>query len=162
MMRVFAVVALPLILWQAAQAQAVLTATGYGPIVFGNTLEQASKAINEAEPAKSPEDGDCRYVQFKSLPGVELMVENGVITRADASPSVRNALNISVGVSLKLVKRKFPSARITAHQYDPAGHYITIVGANKKSALVLEEGHGVITDIRAGLMPSVQYVERCL
>lgn len=147
----------------ASAGEPVLSATGYGAVKFGVKLSDVETMVSEhvAAPADN-DDAACRYVQLKAYPEAQFMVEQGVITRADVSAKAKNNLNISVGMRLKKVKVKYPSAHIEPHHYDPSGHYVIFKSADGKAAIVMEEGDGKITDIRGGLEPSVEYVEGCL
>ncbi|MES2189893.1 MAG: hypothetical protein V4454_07210 [Pseudomonadota bacterium] len=92
------------------------------------------------------------------------MVEEGVVTRADAhdDQSVKNSANLRVGMSLGSVKRLHPKIQIKPHQYDENGHYLILESDDKKRAIVAEEIDGKVAEVRAGLNPSVGYVEGCL
>jgi hypothetical protein len=59
------------------------------------------------------------------------------------------------------VKKRFPHVRIDPHKYDEEGHYLVLLTPDGKAALLFEEGGGMVTDVRAGLEPSVEYVEGC-
>ncbi|MDD4964649.1 MAG: hypothetical protein PHI11_12110 [Gallionella sp.] len=141
----------------------VLSATGYGAIKFGAKLSDVEKTVSEhvAAPANDDEAA-CRYVQIKAYPEANFMVEQDVITRADVSAKAKNNLNISVGERLAKVTAEHPSAHTEPHHYDPSGYYLIFKSAEGKSAIVMEVGGGKITDIRAGLEPSVEYIEGCL
>lgn len=145
----------------SARLKAVLSPTGYGPIKFGARLDDIEKAIGPRLDPERPLDPGCGYVRFKTLPGVRFMVEGGIITRADAEAGVSNTLNIEVGASLDSIRKARPEARIAPHKYDPEGHYVTFSSPDSHAAIVMEEGAGVIKAIRAGLQPSVAYVEGC-
>ena len=43
-----------------------------------------------------------------------------------------------------------------------AGHYLTVRTRDKKFAIVFETDGARVTEIRAGGVPSVEYVEGCL
>ena len=146
---------------QTAGSKAVLSPAGYGPIKFGARLEDIEKAIGPRLDPGRPLDPGCGYVRFGTLPGVRFMAEGGIITRADAEAGVPNALNIEVGASLDDIRKARPEARIAPHKYDPEGHYVTFSSPDSHAAIVMEESAGVITAIRAGLQPSVAYVEGC-
>jgi hypothetical protein len=91
------------------------------------------------------------------------MVEEGILTRADVTDSsIPNAFHIKIGTTLDEVKRRFSTVIVERHQYDPTGHYLIFKSKDGKRAIVFEEGNGKITDVRAGVEPSVQYVEGCL
>ncbi len=145
----------------ALAAEPVLSPRGYGVIQFGQTLKSAEKVLNEsiASPVLSIE---CDYVEFKKLPNVKFMVENGVITRADVSETISNSAGIRVGMSIARVKRIQPRIKIEPAHYDPNGHDMTLSTQDQRAALVFEADKYKVTSIRGGLQPSVGYVERCL
>jgi hypothetical protein len=47
------------------------------------------------------------------------------------------------------------------HKYEPQSHYLVLPSTDGMSALVFEESGGLITKVRAGVEPSVEYVEGC-
>lgn len=147
----------------ASAGEPVLSALGYGAVKFGAKLSDVEKLVSEHVAAHRDEDDEaCRYVQFKAYPEAKFMIEQGVITRADVSAKAKNNLNISVGTQLEKIRARHPSVHIEPHKYDPIGHYLIFKSANGKTAIVMEESGGRITDIRGGLEPSVEYVEGCL
>lgn len=89
------------------------------------------------------------------------MVENDVITRADLRQNLPNSLNVTFNMSSAEILKRHPNAVVTKHKYDEAGHYLTLSAPDRRSAFVLEESKGRITEIRSGLLPSVKYVEGC-
>ena len=90
------------------------------------------------------------------------MVEDGIVTRADVASNIPNSSGVRIGMRLSEVKRRFPNVNVEPHKYDKHGHYLSLPTADGKAALLFEEGEGRVTDVRAGLFPSVAYVERCL
>lgn len=145
-----------------AAGSLILTDKSYGPVTFGNKLTEIEKRVGEKAKSETGEKG-CDFITFKKFPGIMFMVEDGIVTRADAiSPKVRNELDIQVGMPLEEVKRRYPQVEIKRHQYDPNGHYLIFKSKDGKRAIVFEEGDGKITDTRAGTEPSVEYVEGCL
>ncbi|QSX79724.1 hypothetical protein [Agrilutibacter solisilvae] len=52
--------------------------------------------------------------------------------------------------------------KVEPHQYDPDGHYLIVTSSDGKSAMVFETDGNRVTDMRAGLLPAVRYVEHCL
>ena len=147
----------------ASAGEPVLSATGYGAVKFGAKLSDVEKTVSEHVAAPTDDDeAACRYVQLKTYPEAQFMVEQGVITRADVSAKAKNNLNISVGARLAKVRAEHPSVHLEPHHYDASGHYLIFKSADGKASIVMEEGGGKITDIRGGLEPSVEYVEGCL
>jgi hypothetical protein len=143
----------------SANAQ-VLLPSGYGDIRFGEKLIVVEARLKEKA---SPEKREfaCDFVKFKKYPGLSFMVEDGIVTRADAAPEVKNVAGVAVGASMASVKKRFPHVRIDPHKYDEEGHYLVLPTPDGKAALLFEEGGGMVTDVRAGLEPSVEYVEGC-
>jgi len=145
-----------------AAASKLLSAEGIGAIRFGMTLDQAQQAVGTKATLPQPFDPACSMVRFAGLPKLRFMVENGVVTRADAEASVDNALGIAVGDTLAAVRASHPEAQVSRHKYDENGHYLTFPSADGRAAIILEESGGKVTKMRAGLQPAVAYVESCL
>ena len=147
---------------QPVPAQPVLSTLGYGTVRFGMKLQEVEALVGDKPVPLGESDPACSSVRFAALPGVRFMVEQGVVTRADAGPAVANALGIAVGDTLAQVKAKFPAVALTPHKYLPGGHYLTFDSADKHTAVIMEEDGKKITKIRSGLQPAVAYVEVCL
>jgi hypothetical protein len=146
----------------APAAPATLTAQGYGKLRFGDKLAATETALGEKAQQLGENDPACSSVRFKALPGVRFMVEQGVITRADADTGTPNETGIAVGDTLAQAKQKAPSLQVGPHKYLPEGHYLTVRGAQPNTAIVMEEDGKAVTKIRAGVEPAVNYVEVCL
>lgn len=138
-----------------------LSAQGYGKVRFGEKLAVVEARLKE-KGTPSNREFACDFVQLKVYPGVRFMVEEGIVTRADIDPSIKNATGISVGASLASVKKRIPQIRIDPHKYDEQGHYLVLSTRDGKAAIVFEESEGRVEEVRAGLKPSVEYVEGCL
>lgn len=145
----------------AATAPGALRADGVGPVRFGMRLAEAEQAAGGKASLPAPFDPACSMVRFASLPKLRFMVEQGVVTRADAEPGVENAVGIAVGDTLAQVQAAHPDAKLGAHKYDPSGHTITFPSADGRAAIIAEETGGKLTKVRAGLQPAVAYVETC-
>lgn len=141
-------------------ASNVLSAEGIGAIRFGMKLADAEQAAGKAT-LPEPFDPVCSMVRFASLPKLRFMVEEGVVTRADAEPGVENAAGVAVGDTLAQVRDKHPDAQVGTHKYDKNGHYVTFPSSDGRGAVILEESGGKVTKVRAGLQPAVAYVETC-
>ncbi|MBL4596679.1 MAG: DUF1311 domain-containing protein [Robiginitomaculum sp.] len=137
----------------------------YGPIRFGQTVASIEAELGEkiALTENGAEDIEfCYMARFPRYPKALLMVEKGIITRADVDASVGNTLGVSVGDSFASVKTKFPNAEIGLQKYIDNAHEITIHSNPIGFSILLSEEAGKITDIRAGTAQSVQLVEHCL
>lgn len=137
-----------------------LSAEGMGAVRFGMKLAEAEEAAGKAT-LPEPFDPVCSMVRFASLPKLRFMVEDGVVTRADAEAGVENSLGVAVGDTLAQVRDKHPEAQVGTHKYDKNGHYVTFPTADGRAAIILEESGGKVTKVRAGLQPAVAYVETC-
>jgi hypothetical protein len=144
-----------------ANASTSLRADGVGAIRFGMTLEQAQQAAGSKAALPEPFDPACSMVRFASLPKLRFMVENDVVTRADAEPGIENAVGVPFGATLAQIRAKHPAAEVTPHKYDESGHYVSFPGADGRSAIILEVTGDKVTKMRAGLQPAVAYVETC-
>ena len=138
-----------------------LSASGVGAVRFGMTLAQAEQASGSKATLPKPFDPACSMVRFPALPKLRFMVEEGIVTRADAEPGVDNAAGVAVGDTLAQVRARHPGAAVAAHKYDANGHVVTLPSADGRAAIILEETGGKIAKVRAGLQPAVAYVETC-
>jgi hypothetical protein len=138
----------------------LLTQERMGQVVFGASLKSVEDILSE-NVSDQVKDPACSMVSFKAYPGTLFMVEEGVVTRADAAPNVPNVLRIKVGDSREAVLERYPKAHVDPHKYLQGGYYLTFPSKDGKAAIVLEVGDDRILEIRAGLQPSVSYVERC-
>jgi hypothetical protein len=146
----------------ASASTPTLSTQGYGKLRFGDTLAATETSLGEKAQQLGENDPACSSVRFKALPGARFMVEKGVITRADADTGTPNDAGIKVGDTLAQARDKAPSLQVGPHKYLPEGHYLSIRGAQPNAAIVIEEDGKAVTKIRAGLEPSVNYVEVCL
>ena len=148
---------------RALRREPALSATSYGEVVFGERIEDVEAHLNEkAPPITDPDEKFCRQIEFKAYPGVYFMIEQGRVTRAESSAPIKTSIGYTVGSSLADIQKHVPGATVEPHFYDPDGHYVTVKVKEGKAAILMEEANGKITDIRGGLIPSVQYVEGCL
>ena len=142
-------------------AGGVLSPEGYGSVRFGMKIEDVEAALKQRATESYTKTG-CDYAEFKKYPGLRFMIEDGVVTRADARKGVKNSAAVSEGMSLEAVRARFRTASIQPHKYDDDGHYVILSTEDGRSAIVLEESKGRVTAVRAGRKPSVEYVEGCL
>jgi hypothetical protein len=145
-----------------AAERLVLTDKSYGIVTYGSKLKAIEKQLGEAAKGETG-DKECDFVKFDKLPGINFMVENGIITRADVeSPQIQNKLQIRIGTSIAEVKHRYPKVEVKPHKYDETGHYLIFKSRDGKRAILFEESDGKVTKARAGVEPSVEYVEGCL
>jgi hypothetical protein len=145
----------------AVAGTGVLSPQGYGLVRFGMKVEETERALKQRTTAPYSTAG-CDYVEFKKYPGLQFMVEDGIVTRADARRNIHNSAKVRVGMTLATVKTMHPSVKVEPHHYDDQGHYLILSTNDGGAAILFEESKGEVTDIRAGLKPAVEYVEGCL
>lgn len=142
----------------AASAQ-TLSPDGYGKVRFGDRLDATERRLGQ-KATPSPADPACSIVRFKRYPRVTFMVEQGVITRADAKTVVRNSAGITARMSAADAQRHEPKLRAELHKYDENGSYLVLPQGEDK-ALIFETSKGKLTRMRGGVKPAVEYVESC-
>ena len=145
----------------ACKEEPVLSAEAYGPVVFGSQLVDVERTLN-VRASRDHEDPFCYYVHLPQHPGVEFMIEQGVVTRAEVNADVPNTLSIKVGAPLAQIKKAHPDIIVKPHKYVSNGFYLVSKTVNGKNAIVMEVVDDKVTKIRAGIEPSVEYVEGCL
>ncbi len=138
---------------------------GYGEIMFGTSVEDISRSTGlEFIPTQDGRDWEeaCKYMDVKGDKGIRYMVENGVLTRAEVPVSTPTLLKIDISKSISEIKEQHPEAIVKNHKYAMDGHYIIFYNSNKSKALLLEYYESKVQIMRAGVVPSVLYVEGCL
>jgi hypothetical protein len=145
-----------------------LTEDGLGPVRIGMTVRQASKALGRPlKPAAEPDEDErhCYYVYPDvSDDALGFMVSEDRIARVDVyKPGIRTATGVGVGTSeAEVIRRYGGKVRIEPHFYTgPEGHYL-IVEPRRGTQILFETDGKCVTQYRAGKLPEVEYVERCL
>jgi hypothetical protein len=144
-----------------------VTEHGIGPLRAGMTFAEASAALGGALriPAGVDTTG-CDYLVWSDgPPGVHVMFDEHHIARVDVdTTSVATAAGARVGDDEARIKRLYPGqVTVTQHKYED-GHYLTVVPpapADKRYRIIFETARGRVTRYRAGMTPSVEYVEGC-
>lgn len=150
-----------------ALADATISTAGLGPVRIGMTLDQASSAIGfplTGEPVPSP---DCYFVSAPELPEtVSFMLSDGTVARVDvADGSYATVSGAMVGDTEAEIMDLFGARiEVSPHAYTPGGNYLTFVPVDPGDAgfrVVFETDGSVVTHIRSGRLPEVEYVEGC-
>lgn len=140
----------------------------YGDVRVGMTPAEASEVLRvplaPAQPGQEAEP--CHYVFPNGAVSatIAFMVSNGRIARFDTtSLVVPSADGARVGDSeATLLARYGERATVTPHKYgDADDHYVSVYVLGGTHALVYETMDGVVTAIRGGRRPEVEYVEGC-
>jgi hypothetical protein len=144
-----------------------VSAHGIGALRVGMTFDQASEALGGAlrVPAGVDTTG-CDYLVWSGGPsGVHVMFDEHRIARVDVdTASIATAAGARIGDDEARIKQLYPGqVKVTPHKYED-GHYLTVTptaAAEKQFRIVFETARGRVTRYRAGLMPTVEYVEGC-
>jgi hypothetical protein len=151
------------------QPSPVVTVTehGIGALRVGMTFDEASTALGGA--LRVPVGVDttgCDYLVWSGGPsGVQVMFDEHRIARIDVdTASIATAAGARIGDAEARIKRLYPGrVKVTPHKYED-GHYLTMTPAapaDRQFRIIFETARGRVTRYRAGLMPSVEYVEGC-
>lgn len=143
----------------------VLSFTGLGPVRIGMPVREAERALKTKLHEEQADDPDeCHYASNEAvLPGVAFMLEHRKIVRIDVnSGAYRTSSGVQIGMTEEDVRKRHPNVVVEQHQYDPSGHYLTIVGEDGRHAIVFETDGKMVTNFRGGERGPVAYVEGCL
>lgn len=148
----------------AAPAWSV-TLEAAGPVRFGMSAQEASTAAGVTPGTAAPTDSACHYWVPPGAPaGLRLMLENGVVVRADAdSAGITTIGSLGVGSPVESVVVVLgPSLQVTPHKYqwEEGWRYLSF-SDDTIHRLIFEVDSHVVRSWRAGLLPAVEYVEGC-
>ena len=143
-----------------ATSPVVLRSTGAGAVAFGASLAETELMV-DSKASGSNSDAACRYVEFSTLPGLRFTVENGVVTRADAGPGVRNELGVQLGDTTESVLSLYPNLSMRKNRESAGGTDLILIDPDGGHAIVMQAAGNKIISIRAGLSASVGSVQGC-
>jgi len=144
-----------------------VTEHGIGPLRAGMTFTEADAALGGAllVPVGVDTTGCDYLVWHGGPPGVRVMFDQHRVARVDVdTASIATAAGARVGDAEARIKRLYPGqVTVTPHKYED-GHYLTVTPpapADKRYRLIFETAGDRVTRYRAGVLPSVEYVEGC-
>jgi hypothetical protein len=139
-----------------------LSMDSFGPIRVGMSVAEAQRAAG-VELTGNLSLPRCAMLYLATDPAVQLMIEHGQVTRIDVTDGRHpTVLGIRVGDTEARAQATYGGKlEVTPHKYDGRGHYLTLRSPDKKSAMIFETDGERIVRMRAGVVPSVEYVERC-
>jgi hypothetical protein len=143
-----------------ATSPVVLRSTGAGAVAFGTSLAETELMVG-SKASGSSTDAACRYVEFSSLPGLRFTVENGVVTRADAGPGVRNELGVQLGDTTESVLSLYPGLSVRKNRESAGGTDLILIDPDGAHAIVMQAAGNKIISIRSGLSASVGSAQGC-
>lgn len=144
-----------------------LAADGFGPLTVGMSAVDASAATEGTlVAAGATNDAPCVYAMWPEAPGgVRVMFEDDALVRVELHESgVATNAGVQVGDPVSTLDSLYgESARRMPHKYTDGSYVIVLPGApaDTISRIVFETDNSVITTIRGGRFPQVEYVEGC-
>lgn len=145
---------------QRAPSSPTLSATGVGPVAFGVPLAESELLLGEKAIGQDT-GAACRYVEFRSLPGLRFTVLDGVVTRADAAEGVTNALGVNVGDTTDAAVALYPDLIVQRSRESVGGTNFVYVARGGGHAIVLQAAGNKIIAVRAGLRSAVEGSQGC-
>lgn len=138
---------------------------GLSPAAAGQTVKEAEKALGARLVAPESQKGRrCQVMTSSAQPGVQYVVDQGVITRIDTRDKRWSTVRgVRVGDSEALVRQVYGKRLIVSpHPYFERGHRLSVISADRKYALVMEsDDAGRIITMRGGRLPVVEALEGC-
>lgn len=140
---------------------------GVGPIRVGMTPVEAESALGGLL-VRQTADERCAYLWPKNGPGgVSFMVTDGRISRIDIdSCQFKTLSGAHIGTTEADLGRLYSGmVTVTRHQYVDQGHDMTVKVRDTKYQdyrVVFETDGSRVTRFRAGRLPEVGFLERCL
>jgi hypothetical protein len=141
-----------------------VTLRSAGPIRFGMTIEEARKALHDS--GDPPSSEECDYWSPDAAPdSVHFLTEGGRVMRIDVlGSSVPTGSGAHVGDPEDRIKSLYGDRlHVEPHPYTD-GHNLVFVPrdpADTAYRIVFETNGKIVTRYRAGLRPTVEYIEGC-
>jgi len=140
-----------------------------GPLRYGMSLSEASRALGETFKIDAKEPGEsCTYVRPSAAPwGVSFMVIDTVVERVDVHEGKVTTLSgAHIGSTEAEIKALYPGhIDVQPHPYTgPEGHYLIYVPQDPSDStfrIIFETDGEKVTMYRAGRRPAVEYIEGC-
>ncbi len=140
-----------------------------GPVRYGISLTEASRALGETLTLDATEPGEsCAYLHPAAAPwGVSFMVIDTLVERVDVHEGkVTTVSGAHIGSTEAEIKALYPGhIEIEPHPYTgPEGHYLIYVPQDPSDTMfriIFETDGDKVTMYRAGRRPAVEYIEGC-
>jgi len=148
-------------------ANAKLSTAGLGPVRVGMTVEEGERVSGVTLVADDFGDQACRYYTPDRGPdGVAFMVSSGEIVRVDiTSGTITTLSGYGIGSTKDEIVEAFGDRIETTPHPFTDGEYVVFVPVDEvdsdKRVLWETDAEGVVTAIRAGRQPFVDFTEGC-
>jgi hypothetical protein len=145
----------------------ILNEHGVGPVRVGMRVAQADTATPGGLDRTTDLAPECDVLHPKRGPrGLSFLFEDARLARVAARDGARVAtrLGIRLGDGEARVRQLYPAARVRPHKYVAGGHELVVIPgapADTLYRIVFETDGKVVTEMRGGLWPPVEYVEGC-
>ena len=148
-----------------------LTLTGLGGVEIGMTIKQASQktGIQFVNESSGGEEGGCFYYKAAQEPqDVYYMVTEGKIARIEVNTkNITTLSGAKVGDTEERIKALYPGKiEEEGHEYVPGGKYLIFVpedASNQNYRVLFETNEkGIVTQMRSGKLPEVNWIEGCV
>lgn len=146
---------------------AAITATGFGPLRTGMSIEEATVATGGTlnVPITTMPD-QCEYASWSAAPrGVTVMFTGGTLVRIDVvEPGIPTPEGLEVGATVARADSLYASTAIRRpHKYTDGEYLILrpLAPADTIHRMVIEITDGKVVAYRIGLFPAVEFVEGC-
>ncbi len=133
--------------------------------MIGVPLSEIAGTIG-ASPDINPAERECSYVRASgALAGVAFMIRDGRIARVDVNEAtVRTVEGAGIGTTESELRTLY-AGHLTErpHKYTD-GRYLIVAPVGPESAthrMVFETDGSVVTKLRSGQLPEVEWVEGC-
>jgi hypothetical protein len=138
---------------------------GLSPAAAGQTVKEAEKALGVPLVAPPSQQGrSCQVRTSSAQPGVQYVVDKGVIVRIDTRDKRWSTMRgLRVGDSEARARELYGKRlQVSPHPYFERGHRLAVMSADRKHALVMESNDaGRIITLRGGRLPAVESLEGC-
>jgi hypothetical protein len=146
-----------------------VTAQGYCGVTFGMTPTEARTKFpvgldtySGGDPASQGDPNRC-YEMFATAPvqGISFLVEMNKVGRIDVmSEGARTVDGFGVGTAAEEIKTKFGAAVTEQpNKYEPEVSELVVSDGGARFVLEIQDGR--VRAWRAGVMPTIDYVEHC-